>query len=63
MTIAVMAPPYPPYDKNYSMYDGAGFDRFVDNTVFHQNTPSAPILPNRIGTPYVVPPTPMKKNE
>ena len=45
VTIAVMAP-YPPYDKNYSIYDGAGF---MAN-------------PNMPHTPLVVPPTPIKKD-
>ena len=53
LTINVVAP-YPPYDRNYSVYDGAGGGH-VSNPVFHQNSAGMP------STPQVLPPTPIKK--
>ena len=53
LTINVVAP-YPPYDRNYSVYDGAGGGH-VSNPVFHQNSAGMP------STPQVLPQTPIKK--
>ena len=54
LTINLVAP-YPPYDRNYSVYDGAGGGH-ISSPVFHQN--SAGMMPS---TPQVLPPTPIKQ--
>ena len=58
VTIAVMAP-YPPYDKNYSIYDNAGYVS-PNAAVISKNAVPLSVQPT---TPQVVPPTPVKKDQ
>ena len=51
MTITVLAP-YPPYDKNYSIYDTTGDIQFNRKVHTEKNMPKVP------ATPLVHPPTP-----
>ena len=58
MTITVMAPaPYPPYDKNYSIYDSTGEVVQFSKPVEKQHDNGEMVVP---ATPLVQPPTPTK---